>query len=104
MAADEDFTSTTLQTGSKASIGTTAAAICGTITKKPRQGVLIKALATNAVTVYIGISTVTAGVAAATTDGYPLAANEEVFIFCDNPGVIYGITASSTATVHFLIN
>jgi len=104
VAADEDYTSTTLQSGSKASIGTTAAAICGTIVKKPRQGVLIKALSTNTVVVYIGPSTVTAGVAAASTDGYPLAAGEEVFIFCDNPLTLYGVTGSSTATVHFLIN
>lgn len=101
---NEDYTSTTLQTGSKASIGTTAAALVATVVAKPRQGILVKALATNAVTVYIGPSTVTSGVAAAATDGYPLAAGEEVFIFTDNPAAVYGITASSTATVHFLIN
>lgn len=103
---NEDYNSTTLQTGSTASIGTTAVQLVASsaVTKKPRQGVLVKATAANAVAVYIGISTVTASVAAPTTDGYPLAAGEEVFIFCDDPGTIYGRTASSTASVSWLIN
>lgn len=104
MASNEDYTSTTFQTGSKASIGTTAAQLVGTVTLKPRQGVYVRATPTNTVPVYIGKSTVTAGVAAPTTDGFPLYPTDPwVFFPCDNPAVLYGVTASSTGSVSFVI-
>ena len=102
---NEDFTSTTLQTGSTASISTTAVQLvaAAAVTTKPRQGVKVKATAANTVTVYIGISTVTAGVAAPTTDGYPLAAGESEWFPVDNPALLYARTASGTVSVSWMI-
>jgi len=60
-----------------------------------RRGVTVKAASGNTGTVYVGKSTVTAGVAAATTDGFALNANEEVFIEASDPTQIYVIGSAS---------
>lgn len=99
---NEDFTTDTLQSGSLATVGTTAAALMSTVAKKPRQGMYVRWI--SGVTVYIGPSTVTAGVAAPTTDGFSLGSGDPwLFIPCDNPLSVYFRTASSTATLCFLI-
>lgn len=61
-----------------------------------QQGVLIKALAANSGTVYVGGSTVS------TTTGYPLAAGEEVFISIENLDDVYVIGSADNQSVAFL--
>tara|TARA_B100000519_G_C14079056_1_gene360585 strand:+ start:349 stop:645 length:297 start_codon:yes stop_codon:yes gene_type:complete len=97
MAAVPDFI-----TGSKTSISTTAVKITST-SSYAKRGVQIVATLANTVPVYIGPEGVTAGTSAATTDGYPLQAGESIVIPVIDPTKIYAITASSTASISFLL-
>lgn len=105
MAANEGYTSDNFQTGSTASISTTAVQLvaAAAVTVPVRQGVLIRSTTANSVEVQVGKSTVTAGVAAATTDGFVLAPGEKEFIPTNNPSSIYLRTASGTVSVTWLI-
>lgn len=87
--------------GSKASIGATALQLT-TSTAVADKGVLIKASAANGGIVYVGKSDVTAGGTEA-TNGYPLAAGEEVVIPCDTPSKIYVIGSTTGLEVFFLV-
>ena len=89
-------------TGSKTGIGTSAVSITS-IQTNAKRGVQIVANSANTVSVYIGPSTVTAGTSAATTDGYPLAAGESIVVPVIEPSKIYGVTASSTAIISFML-
>jgi hypothetical protein len=97
MAAVPDF-----MTGSKTSIGTSAVPITS-VTTNARRGVQIIADTANTVSVYIGISTVTAGTSAATTDGYPLAAGDSIVVPVIDATKVYAVTASSTASISFML-
>lgn len=89
-------------TGSKTSIGTTAVPITS-VTTNARRGVQIIASTANTVTVYVGPEGVTAGTSAATTDGFPLAAGDSIVVPVIDATKIRAITASSTATVSFML-
>jgi hypothetical protein len=89
-------------TGSKTSIGTTAVPITS-VTTNARRGVQIIASTANTVTVYVGPEGVTAGTSAATTDGFPLAAGDSIVVPVIDATNIHAITASSTATVSFML-
>lgn len=89
-------------TGSKTGIGTSSVPIT-TVETNARRGVQIVANSANTVNVFIGPSTVTAGTSAATTDGYPLAAGESIVVPVIEPSKIYAVTASSTATISFML-
>lgn len=93
-------TERTIRTGRLSSIGTSAVQLISTTTGC-NQGVTIKADANNAGVVYIGRSTVTAN-SADGTDGFPLAAGEEIFIPCEDVSYLYAI-ASTTAQKIFWI-
>lgn len=77
-------------------IGTTAAQI--TATEIPLdQGVVIKALAANSGTVFVGTdSGVTNGTAGTLTDGYPLAAGEELPVHINDLSKIYLIGSAAS--------
>ena len=89
-------------TGSKTSIGTSAVAI-SSIGTNAKRGIQIVADPNNTVIVYVGTSSVTAGSSAATTDGYPLQPGDTVVLPVIHPSEVYAITASSTATIHFML-
>jgi len=89
-------------TGSKAGIGTSAVQITSRAINA-RRGVQIMATASNSVTVYIGPKGVTAGTSSENTDGYPLAAGEAIVVPIIEPNKIYAITASSTASISFML-
>ena len=68
-----------------------------------QRGVTIKADAGNgSAFVYVGKSTVTAGIAAAATDGFKLAAGQEVFIECSDPTSIYVIGSAGSLAVSWI--
>ncbi len=83
----------------RASIGTSAAQVIAAATQA-YKGIQLKAGASNAGTVYIGKSDVTAGGTAA-TDGYPLAAGEELFVPTDNPSTVYAIASQAAQDLFF---
>ncbi len=85
---------------SKGSIGTSAVQLSASATRCAK-GVQIKADPANTGVVYIGKSDVTANTAAA-TDGYPLAAGEEVFIPVDLLSTIYAIGSAAGQKVFVL--
>lgn len=85
--------------GQKA-IGTSAAFLVTNTNTPCSQGVLVKAAAGNAGVVYVGKSDVTANSAVA-TDGYPLAAGEEVFIPTDNAATVFAIASQAAQGVFF---
>tara|TARA_R110000824_G_scaffold288815_1_gene477271 strand:+ start:746 stop:1042 length:297 start_codon:yes stop_codon:yes gene_type:complete len=89
-------------TGSKTGIGTTAVSITSREINASR-GVQILASSSNSVSVYVGPKGVTAGTSAADTDGYPLAAGEAVVVPIIEPNKIYAITATSTASISFML-
>ena len=89
-------------TGSKTGIGSTAVAIT-TREMNASRGVQIMASTSNSVAVYIGPQGVTAGTSSADTDGFPLAAGESVVVPVIEPNKIYAITASSTASLSFML-
>lgn len=89
----------TVLNGSLASIGATALQITSTATPL-KWGVRIKAAHANSTNfIYVGCnSTLTAGVAAPTTDGYQLALDTEVFIPIDDLSKIW-VIGSTTGLV-----
>ena len=89
-------------TGSKIDVGTSAAPITSDATNAKR-GVQIVADPNNTVVVYIGDSTVTAGSSAPTTDGFPLQAGDTVVVPVIHGDEVFAVTASSTATIHFML-
>lgn len=86
--------------GSK-SIGTSAAFLVTNAATRCLKGVQIKCADGNAGTVYIGKSDVTANTAAA-TDGYPLAAGEELFVPTDDAADVFAIASQASQTVFFM--
>lgn len=78
---------------SKGSIGATAVQLSSSATRC-FKGVQIKADPANTGVVYIGKSDVTANTAAA-TDGYPLAAGEELFVPTDLLSTVYAIGSAA---------
>ena len=88
-------------TGRKSSIGTSAAQLTTTHVHAKR-GVQIVADSGNSVSVYVGISTVTADSADA-TDGFPLAAGESVVVPVIAPTTIYVRAASGSSSKVFFI-
>ena len=94
--------SSNFATGSKNNVGTSAAAI-GTASEVAKKGIQIVSDPNNTVVVYIGDDTVTAGSSAPSTDGYPLQAGDTVVIPVFHPSEVYAVTASSTATIHFML-
>lgn len=89
-------------TGSKTGIGTVAVPITS-LALNASRGVQIMASTSNSVSVYIGPKGVTAGTSSSSTDGYPLAAGEAVVVPVIDPNKIYAITASSTASISFML-
>jgi hypothetical protein len=89
-------------TGSKAGIGTSAVPITSQNLNASR-GVQVLASTSNSVAVYIGPQGVTAGTSSADTDGYPLGAGEAVVVPIIEPNKIYAVTASSTATISYML-
>lgn len=91
---------------SKASIGGTAVQLSATSTAV-QYGVLVRAADANTAPIYIGYaSTVTAGVAAPTTDGLPIAAGQAYFVprSClpnQNLTDIYAISTGGSQAVNF---
>tara|TARA_R110002020_G_scaffold169435_2_gene358598 strand:+ start:2777 stop:3073 length:297 start_codon:yes stop_codon:yes gene_type:complete len=89
-------------TGSKTGIGTTAVPITSQNLNASR-GVQVSASTANTVSVYIGPQGVTAGTSSELTDGYPLAAGEAIVVPVIEPNKIYAVTASSTATISYML-
>ena len=87
-------------TGRKSSIGTSALQV--TSSTHVSRGVQIIADSTNAVKVYVGLSTVTAD-SADGTDGFPLAAGESVVVPVSDPSLIYVIAPSGSSSKVFFI-
>lgn len=79
-------TSGTTVSGKKTTSASTATQL--TATSVPCQGMLVKASKNNTDTMWVGISTVTAGGTDA-TDGYPLEPGESVGVPCRNANTIY---------------
>lgn len=65
---------------------------------KCKRGIRIKAKIDNAVLVYIGPADLTAGTAVA-TDGYPLAAGEELALPVEDPALVFARLPSGTGDV-----
>lgn len=83
----------------RVSIGTSAAQVIAAATQA-YKGINVKAGQSNAGTIYVGKSDVTAGGTAA-TDGYPLAAGEELFVPTDNPSTVYAIASQASQDLFF---
>lgn len=95
-------TSGTIVHGSLGSIGATALQLTTNSTSL-RRGVTIKAAATNTTNkVYVGLSTVTAGVAAPTTDGFELVGGDSVSIEIDNASRLYIIGSTTGLAVSWI--
>lgn len=90
------------RTGAATATTSAAALVTGDNTGGPSKrraqglGVLIKAMSTNSVSVFVGGSDVT------TSTGIELAAGASVTIEVDDPSKIYIICASSTPEVRFM--
>lgn len=81
--------------------GTTAAPI--TVAATPcTRGVGLKAAAANSGTIYVGPSDVTAGTTPA-TDGWPLAAGEEIFLPLADPRTVYAVASAANQQLHVVI-
>ena len=89
-------------TGSKADIGISASPIT-TQNLNASRGVQIMSSTNNSVTVYVGPQGVTAGTSSPLTDGYPLSAGEAVVVPLIEPNKIYVVTASSTASISYML-
>ena len=96
------ITSGTLYHGSKASIGATALQLTST-SRSLNRGVKVKADAGNSTNfIFVGLSGVTAGTSAPTTDGYKLAAGEETELAIDDPSKIYVIGSTTGLAVSWI--
>lgn len=90
--------------GSLASIGASALQLSADTTPLKR-GVVVKAAPSTvngSGIVYVGKSTVTAGFAAPTTDGFPLAAGESITIEVDRVSRLYCIGSTTGLAVSFM--
>ena len=95
-------------TGRKSSIGTSAVQMTST-SLVPQYGVSIKAAAANTGKVYVGLSNAVTADSADATDGYELAAGNEVFLpafalqsgSSNNINTIYLIGSASSQKVFF---
>ncbi len=85
----------------RVTVGTSAAAITSTAFACKR-GVGLKADAANAGTIYIGPSDVTAGSTPA-TDGWPLAAGEELYLPLDDPRTVFAIASAASQQLHVVV-
>ena len=66
------------------------------------QGITIRADDANGANfIYIGLSTVTAGIAGATTDGYKLAAGESHFFPIRNIGLLFAVGSTTGLALSF---
>ena len=79
----------------------TAAVVITPIMPKLLKGVRLKAVSTNAGTVYVGKAGVTKMTNVA-SDGYPLLANEEVFIPTDDPTLIFALASIATQSLTWI--
>ena len=88
--------------GSLGSIGATALQLTAT-SRKLAQGVTVKADAGNAGNfIFVGLIGVTAGISAPTTDGFKLAAGQEIEIPIDDPSKIYVIGSTTGLAVSWV--
>ena len=85
----------------RVAVGTTSAAITAAATPCTR-GVGLKAASANAGTIYVGPSDVTAGTTPA-TDGWPLAAGEEIFLPLADPRTVYAVASAANQQLHVVI-
>ncbi len=74
----------------------TAATGAGKGTGRCSSGLVVTALTTNTVTVYVGPSTVT------TANGYPLEAGKSISLDVDDPSKLYAVCASSAPVIGWL--
>lgn len=95
------ITGTAWDHGSKGSIGTTALQLTSSQLTLAR-GITIKADVDNSGVVQVGRSDVTHGVSAPATDGFKLAAGEEVFIEASDPTQVYVISADAGQAVTWI--
>jgi hypothetical protein len=82
----------------RVTVGTTVGPITDSAYNCTR-GVGLKAGSGNAGTIYIGPPDVTAGTAAA-TDGWPLAAGEELFLPLADPKSVHAIASAANQQLH----
>ncbi len=80
-------------------VGTSAVQVIAAATQA-FKGIQVKAGPNNAGIIYVGKSDVTDGDTVA-TDGYPLAAGEEIFIPTDNPSTVYAIASQAAQDLFF---
>ncbi|RIK72110.1 MAG: hypothetical protein DCC68_26775 [Planctomycetota bacterium] len=85
----------------RVTVGTTAAAIASAF-YPCKRGVGLKADVGNSGTIYIGPSDVTAGTTAA-TDGWPLAAGEELFLPLDDPRAVFAVASAASQQLHVVV-
>jgi len=85
----------------RTTVGTTAAPITAVATQCTR-GIGLKASPANAGTIYVGPSDVTAGTTPA-TDGWPLAAGEEIFLPLADPRTVYAVASAASQQLHVVI-
>jgi hypothetical protein len=82
----------------RVAVGTTVVPITAAAFNCTR-GVGLKAGSANAGTIYVGPADVTAGTAAA-TDGWPLAAGEELFLPLADPKSVHAIASAANQQLH----
>jgi hypothetical protein len=85
----------------RTTVGITAAPITAAATQCSR-GVGLKAATANSGTIYVGPADVTAGITPA-TDGWPLAAGDEIFLPLADPRTIYAIASAASQQLHVVI-
>ena len=85
----------------RVTVGPSAAAITATAFACKR-GVGLKADVNNSGTIYIGPSDVTAGSTPA-TDGWPLAAGEELFLPLDDPRAVFAVASAASQQLHVVV-
>lgn len=93
-------------TGAKSSIGTSAVALVGSATSVT-YGVSVKAAAANTLKVYVGLANTVTATSADATDGYELAAGQEVFIprsAASDAASIYLISTNTGQKVFYIAN
>ena len=106
-AVDVDIESVgigSFETGTKGPIGTTTpSATQLTTTNYAKKGVRIKALSTNPATIYVGKVGVTIGPGGGPTDGYPLAAGEQIDLPIQNPSTIYLLAGAGSCSASYVL-
>jgi hypothetical protein len=99
--ARENYVHSTIEHGSKGSIGTSAVQVT-TTSIKLEKGVIVKAAAGNGGTVYVGNSDVTANSAEA-TDGFELTAGESITVPVDDVSKVYVIGSGAGQQVFWFV-